>query len=248
ANSELCVIRDAYELATHLFTGCFIPSGRTLIAHAVGTASILGALHLPVEMVAAGLLHNVYETGDFGDGRRGISEARRRHIKQAVGARVEEYLSRFPAIQRLVIAVTRHHPPQTLATVHNRLAPLDLVDCQVLLVALADQLEHGLNREYANRNPLCLKELAEQIGFPTLATDLAQAFSTAEVKAAGTEPRRAQFVNPRSYCTRSWLTLRPKFNHSFYRVRATLGIRKRLYPLVRRISRLPSVLSLSAKH
>src|SRR5437867_665839 len=85
SNAELSLIRDAYELAMHLFTGFFIASGRTQIAHVVGAASILGSLHTPAEVVAAGLIHNVYETGDFGDGRRGISDARRQQIRQTIG-------------------------------------------------------------------------------------------------------------------------------------------------------------------
>ncbi len=82
--AELGSIRAAYNLAAHLFTGYFLASGRTQIAHVVGTASILGSLHVPWEVVAAGLIHNVYVTGDFGCGRSGISKVKRREIKMAV--------------------------------------------------------------------------------------------------------------------------------------------------------------------
>ncbi len=39
---ELKLVRDAYELAMDLFTGRFQPSGKSFMAHVVGTASILG--------------------------------------------------------------------------------------------------------------------------------------------------------------------------------------------------------------
>jgi len=79
--AEMCRIRDAYELATELFAGRFTLTGRVFSAHSVRTASILSSLRLPVEIVAAGLLHNVYYGGDFGDGSRGISKAKREYMK-----------------------------------------------------------------------------------------------------------------------------------------------------------------------
>ncbi len=69
SDADLILVRNAYELAMVLFTGRFQPSGKSFIAHVVGTASILAWLRLPAPVVAAGLLHNVYENGDFGDGR-----------------------------------------------------------------------------------------------------------------------------------------------------------------------------------
>src|SRR5208282_2979363 len=60
ATSDLRVVVDSYELAALLLTGRFRASGKTFIAHLVGTASILGSLHAPAPLVAAGLLHAVY--------------------------------------------------------------------------------------------------------------------------------------------------------------------------------------------
>src|SRR6266496_2989813 len=102
AKAELTLIRNAYELARELYSGYFIFLGRTQIAHVVGTASILGSVHAPAELVAAGILHNVYDTGDFGDGRGGVSDARREQVRRAVGATVEEYVCRFPGIKLVV--------------------------------------------------------------------------------------------------------------------------------------------------
>ena len=77
SNTELSLVRDAYELAMDLFTGRYQPSGKPFVAHVVGTASILASLRLSAQVVAAGLLHNVYEQGDFGNGRNGFSKAKR---------------------------------------------------------------------------------------------------------------------------------------------------------------------------
>src|SRR6266849_8827294 len=91
SNTDLSLVRDAYELAMLLFTGRFQPSGKSFMAHVVGTASILASLRLPATAVAAGLLHNVYVNGDFGNGRSGISMAQRDKVRRILGAEVEEY-------------------------------------------------------------------------------------------------------------------------------------------------------------
>src|SRR5688572_20530292 len=59
SKADLGLVRDAYELAMLLFSGRFQPSGKSFIAHVVGTASILAWHRLPAPVVAAGLLHNV---------------------------------------------------------------------------------------------------------------------------------------------------------------------------------------------
>jgi len=91
SNTDLSLVRDAYELAMVLYSCRFLPSGRPFIAHVVRTASILAALHLSAQVVAAGLLHNAYGTGDFGDGSGGISTAKRALISRVLSPEVEEY-------------------------------------------------------------------------------------------------------------------------------------------------------------
>src|SRR5271166_5254308 len=85
------VLQD-YELAMRLFTGSYSGSGKTTIAHLVGTASILHEVHAPTAVVAAGLLHSAYMTGDFGDGYSRITRTKRERLKSAVGSAVEEYV------------------------------------------------------------------------------------------------------------------------------------------------------------
>ena len=47
SDGDLNLVRHAYESAMVLFSGRFQPSGKSFIAHVVGTASILAWLRLP---------------------------------------------------------------------------------------------------------------------------------------------------------------------------------------------------------
>ena len=220
SHSELAPIRNAYELAMRLFTGHFLASGRTQIAHIVGTASILSILHLPVEVVAAGLIHNAYVTGDFGDGRKGISEARRNRVRQAVGMDVEEYVYRFPALQ---------WNSKTIPAIRDGLDTLDLIGRRVLLIRLADQLDHrrdlgGLYyhhsiegcREHINRNGHLVVEIAGSLGFPALAAELERVFRETVLAEIPVElldqisRNRSRTIAPKSYRRRISIALRQK--------------------------------------
>ena len=224
ANSELSLIRDAYALAALLYSGYFIGSGRTQISHDVGTASILGTLHSPTEVVAAGLIHNVYDNGDFGDGRKGVSNARRQQVRQVVGTKAEDYVYRFPMIRPVVTSFATTSSSQTIVNARQKLATLDAVDRQVLLIVLAEKLEHALSHEYVNYNPLRMREMAELIEFPTLATELEQAFSIPVAQ----RTRKAMLLIPRSYRKRLWIILSPKLRHNLDRVHSVLNRSKRL--------------------
>jgi hypothetical protein len=50
-------------------------------------------------MVVAGLVHNVYKNGDFGDGRRGISEQKRTVLKEILGKETEEEIANFAMLK-----------------------------------------------------------------------------------------------------------------------------------------------------
>ena len=179
ANADLGLVRRAYDFSTRVYACRYQSSGKSFLAHGVGTASILAAYGLPPPIVAAGIIHNIYQQGDFGDGKRSISEAKRAEVRQAVGAEVEAYLARFHAVRK------------------GRKALLDFIeqakegtelDRQILLIHLADQLElHqdlGLayvsreRREQCEENRAILVQLAEHLGYASLAAELDQAFET----------------------------------------------------------------------
>ena len=181
SNTDLTFIRDAYELAMILFTGRFQPSGKSFIAHVVGTASILASLGLPATAVAAGLLHNVYENGDFGKGVAGITTAKRQEIRRVLGPEVEEYLARFSASywESPTIHLARDNPDQ-----------LSAIDREVLLILLADHLEHLLDldilyygaagRRYCSNDSRIAAEIAERLGVSPLAAELETAVQATE--------------------------------------------------------------------
>ncbi len=225
------LIHDAYQGAIEVFTGYFTAIGRTQIAHVVGTASILGSLHVPAEVIAAALLHNAYDTGDFGDGRLGISDAKRRRVRQAVGARVEEYVHRFPAMKHATHAAAARSQQ---AAAFDALEP---VDRSVQLIVLADSLEHRLNGEDGSRSGAFLAERAECLGFPALAAEIRRVFSQPiagrfDVELAS--PRgRSGVIAPRSYRPKAWVALVRRLRD----VRRGDGLRERLGRIAQEIPR-----------
>ncbi|MBT5031559.1 MAG: HD domain-containing protein [Proteobacteria bacterium] len=63
---ELDEARSACEFLNSLFAGRYRATGKSLIEHCVGTASILETHGADAATVTAGLLHAVYSQGDFG--------------------------------------------------------------------------------------------------------------------------------------------------------------------------------------
>lgn len=206
---ELDLVRVAYELAIKLFTGRFRASGKTFIAHLVGTASVLGSLRASAALVAAGLLHAAYQAGDFGDGVPGIANAKRDRLKVAVGDEVEEYVARYDALPWGAKYITGYH---------QRAGALSGLERDVLLMRLANELEEYLDlgilyfgdkrrqqTDYLNDDGRMVIEMAESLGFPALGADLARAFE--EVARAdfapalrGANARNTSFVlAPQSY-------------------------------------------------
>lgn len=207
--AELAPIRACYELAMRLFTGRFRASGKTFIAHLVGTASILGSLRAPSHLVAAGLLHAAYQTGDFGDGVQGISNAKREQVRAVAGEEAEEYIARYDALAWNDKLITGYY---------EGIDALVGIDRAVLLMRLANELEEYLDlgmlyfgderrrrTDYLNDNGRLMIRMAGKLGFPALGAALAQAFKeTAEAEFApalrGSNARNNSFVMaPQTY-------------------------------------------------
>ena len=92
---DLIRVHRTYEWA-RLLCACQITcSGKTHLSHCVGTASILAFFHAPVHLVAAGLIHNIYKKGDFGDGVSRISEQRRDFLRQTLVKEIEQEVTDF---------------------------------------------------------------------------------------------------------------------------------------------------------
>jgi len=185
SSAEIGSVLSSYELSIHLFTGLFRASGKTFIAHVVGTASVLGSLRVPSKLVSAGLIHAAYTHGDFGNGEKGISDAKRNQVRSVVGNEVEDYVAKFTALR---------WNEDVISAIHDSLGLLDPVGRDVLLMRLANELEEYLDlgilycgdekrqqANYINRNGQLMTQMAEKLGFPALAATLEQAFKEAAV-------------------------------------------------------------------
>ncbi len=81
SDADLRQVQAAYALAMTIFAGHYRPNHKSFLAHLVGTASILAAHDADATIVAAGLLHSAYSHGEFGDGSRGMTAAKRRTVR-----------------------------------------------------------------------------------------------------------------------------------------------------------------------
>lgn len=206
SDAELQEIFKAYQLTIELFTGQFRASGKTFIAHLVGTASILGRLQASSKLVATGLLHAAYSQGDFGGiGRYGISPAKQKRVRDRVGKEIEEYIARYTALK---------WNENTIVEIHQSIDRFS--DRDVLLIRLANELEEYLDfgiiycgdskqQQYSNHQNNLIVEIAEKLGYPTLAVELANAFTETTLTQIPsqlcnpTEQYRSALVPPNSY-------------------------------------------------
>jgi (p)ppGpp synthase/HD superfamily hydrolase len=180
STAEILPLVTSYETAMRLFTGLFRASGKTFIAHLVGTASILGRLRASSSVVAAGLLHAAYSSGDFADGRKGITNSRRDWLRSRVGTEIEEYVSRYAALK---------WTQDTAPVIWREIENLQFIDRDVLLIRLANELEEFMDfgilysgeerrRQSTNGNAVerLMVQMAEKLGYPVLAAEMDKAF------------------------------------------------------------------------
>lgn len=188
----LVLVHRSYELLTTLYPGHYQADGKPFVAHGVGVASILAELAQPAEIVAVGLLHNIYGNADFGDGGGpGPTRFRRRLVRQAVGERVEELLVRFSELRIR---------PDTVHALRRTLQDLDDTERRLILVELADHLEKyvDLGLLYFGKRDWVLAgtegiavdlvEIANQLGEPQLAEMISTAIAEATAAAKHVPP------------------------------------------------------------
>jgi (p)ppGpp synthase/HD superfamily hydrolase len=174
---DLARVHRAYALALQLFTGSFRGSGRPFLSHLVGTASVLAWIRAPIAVVTAGLLHSAYSHGEFGNYWRGMSDAKRARVREAVGEEAEDLIARYTRLPWRA---------ETVGTLADTAASLGEADRLVVLIRLANELDdhedRGLlyvadveHRRKFIRTALhrCV-EMAEQLGQPALAIELAR--------------------------------------------------------------------------
>ena len=178
SNTEIELVSKTYKLSKLLFSGRFQPSGKDFLSHCVGTASILASIHLPAELVAAGLIHNVYQNGDFGDGKKFISKSKRKYIRKFINNEVEKYVAEF---------ATSRWNSITIKDIRRRINDLSPFEKNVVLLQLADILEHLLDldvlfyndneRVRYTANAHIFEEFAVHLGYPVLTEKLKESYS-----------------------------------------------------------------------
>jgi hypothetical protein len=186
SDTECSLIYEAYEMAKQLFAGQYRASiGKTLIAHLVGTASIMSSLHFPIEIVAGGLLHAAYADGDFGNKEKGLLDVNRKQIRDIVGERVEEYIAKYTALG--------WQGDEEISILHKEIDALDGIERDLLLMRLVNELEEYLDHciiycsekkrkkriKRIKRDSHLMVGAAQKLGFPTLAAELSDVFEEA---------------------------------------------------------------------
>jgi (p)ppGpp synthase/HD superfamily hydrolase len=244
-------IRDTYVFAMPLFAGLYLPSGRPFIDHLVGTASILASLRVPVEIVAAALVHAAYLHGDFGSPHAGISAYKQSQLRRMVGDTVEDYVARY---DRLLLT------PEMILSLDRTLDQATLPDRYVALMRLANELEHGLDlgelyyvhgekrqrahRSYMERRSPLLIKLAYKLGFPSLAGEIKKLSNAVAAVELPLEPtvrfdhNEAFLLAPRSYRERFLVLCYRKLSEA----------RRELSTILRRAGRLTKNIFRVARH
>lgn len=193
-------IYNAYKFAITRVVGRYRPSGKTTIAHMIGTASILASLEATKEVITAGLLHVLYCHGDFGNGRSGISSAKRQQAITVLGTQAEEYIKRYTLLKWSWDEVE-------LLKWCDRIPALDAIDRDVLLIRLANELEDYLelgilycsnaeSRQYGTKLAgEFIVELAYRLGYPALANQFMLVFRSTMESRVLTEFAQPGFGN-----------------------------------------------------
>jgi (p)ppGpp synthase/HD superfamily hydrolase len=173
--TEIEYVRDSYVFAMPLFSGQYRPSGKTFIAHAVGTASVLATFRAPAHLLAAAILHSAYTLGVWGTLRRSIDERKRNRLRKAIGFEAEFLVHAYASFE------WNEHQVRRLL---ESKSPLSARERDVVMIRLANEVDEyaelaGLyapsweGRVAAARSllPACI-ELAERIGASRLGDEI----------------------------------------------------------------------------
>jgi hypothetical protein len=204
---DCVLVASAYRLAMRLYSAWYRPSGKTFIAHVVGTASVLVSLRTSATSIAAGLLHAAYTHGEFAAGEE-PADAARTLLTATVGADVERLVTMYWELQWNPETVERLATPESVIA----LRPLER---ELLLVRLANELEDHLDlaalyglgpnagRSYAEAFLPPALRLAELLGEPALASELGRVLGetrSAYVGCVFGSQKASAFLPPQTHC------------------------------------------------
>jgi hypothetical protein len=157
-------------------------------------------------VIAAGLIHNAYDNGDFGSHRYGVTAAKRKVIIHTVGENVERYVQRFYILRK-----QRQSFTAPIGDIDTDM--VDDIERFALLIDLAERLEHDLNdcdlpqyRKYVDLNARNMIDIAHKLQFPQLADailkeakDRNTGHSIVRELAKRSSGNRSQWIVPASY-------------------------------------------------
>lgn len=160
---------QAYALACELFAASLRPSGKTFLAHVIGTASIAVDSGASADQAIAAILHAAYFHGDFGDGRTGTTDEKRAEVQRVVGPDAERLINDYaawPWRERLAVLL------------HDGAAALGPDERPIAHLRVANEIEDSLDLAVAyvpGRNTWVLPladaaECARRLDLPRLAT------------------------------------------------------------------------------
>jgi (p)ppGpp synthase/HD superfamily hydrolase len=228
SDAELACARRAYELATDLFAGQLRPSGKTFVAHVVGTASALAAAGARAELVVAGLIHAAYTHGDFGDGRWDAAEFKRTIVRAAVGATAEALVDEYARL------------PYTTAAVDDwleRAAVLRPTEHDLVVIRLANEVDvhTDLGARYFDRGEPSVASDARFAALGALAERMDELALAEPIRSTSARERGADVPEVLwSVATRSYTTA-PRS----YRLRFEVALRRTA--LAAKLRRMPAL-------
>jgi len=88
---------------------------------------------------------SIYHHGDFGGMKKGAFEKNRKLVRETVGEEIEDYVERYARLS---------WGPEMILSLHDGVNQLSLVERKILLIRLANELEHELDLGGAS---LCAK-------------------------------------------------------------------------------------------
>jgi len=204
--ADLKRLQTAYDLTERLCDGVYQAQSVPLSCHLVRSASILLALHQPVEVVAAGLIHGAYRLSIFRNSRRRRTNRHHRAmVRRELGEAIEQQLWVYQQLPWYTLEAVQHHQQQ-----------LDTYAPQVraaVLIRLADYLDDYLDRAMAYAGQTCddpkakafceaCQNLARQLGMMSLAQQIGNAFEanvTANLPQVTVTHRTRGYERPRKH-------------------------------------------------
>lgn len=85
-----------HALATAMFNGMYRGTGKPFLCHLVGTASTVAEYDGRLDMILAGLIHAVFDSGVFPDGRTGRpTPEHRQWLTRKVGPQIVDLVARY---------------------------------------------------------------------------------------------------------------------------------------------------------